>query len=229
MKQKLLFPFVMVALFFTACKKDAVNYTEFAGTAITATVTTVAVNSAYNYQPVKQGSYWKYAFSGATVDTTIATMLNTTAVFSARSYFVGVSKASSEPKAGSVYFYNTGETYSERDIDADNDTTEVIYLKADVAVGTTWNAAEYFVSKKDIGSKVTGKMVEKGITRTVFNKKFNNVIHTSILVQAANGSGGFTDVGNYDYYIAKGVGIIEESATVFGIKVTGKLYDFSIK
>ena len=61
-------------------------------------------------------------------------------------------------------------------------------------------------------------------------KTFNNVIHTQINIEYdfLDGSG-FQSYGTYDYYIAKGVGLIETDSEVIGVITTSKIFDYAIK
>lgn len=236
MKKILLLSACALTLLIGGCKKDTIDFTGYTradgttpdpGTG-TGAGTVVTVNPAYNYQPVSKDSYWKRASSGVgqDPDTTTEVMLGTTLTDQGRLYYIASSKIASESETTTTNFYNSGDTYSAREVDADGDFTEIVYLKANLAVGQEWDAAEF---KPSPDAQATGKIVEKGITRTVKGKIFKDVIHTKIIIKLSNGSGGFDTFADTDYYIAKGVGVIEGRAVVLGITVTTQLYEFSIK
>ena len=234
MKKILLLSACALTLLISACQKDTIDFTGYTradGTTPdpgTVSGTAVTVNPAYNYQPVSKDSYWKRASSGVgqPSDTTTEVMLGTTLTDQGRVYNIASSKLASEARATTTNFYNSGDTYSARDVDADGDFIETVYLKANMAVGQEWDAAEL---KPSADVQATGKILEKGITRTVKGKIFKDVIHTKIIIKFANGNGGFDTLADTDYYIAKGVGVIEARAVALGVTVTTQLYDFSIK
>jgi hypothetical protein len=205
-----------------ACKKDVPDFTGFEDT-------TEDVNG--NYQPTTKGSYWMYASSGEgqDADTLVTTMLGTTVKFGDKTYKAATSKIASEITTAASYFYHSGGTYIERDIE-DGETTEILYLKSGAAIGDTWEAIPLLdPSQVDGSARALGKMVEKNISKTIFGKPFNNVIHTQIDLQVKNDNGDFETFTLLDYYIAKDIGVIESDATILGVTVKSELYNYSIK
>ena len=216
--KKLLYLTAVAALLFSGCKNDPPDYTGFEGAA--------TLNSE-NYQPVSKGTYWKFASSGTgqDPDSSLTTMQGTAAVFNGKIYQSATTKAKSDATPGSVYFLHEGNSYYEKEV-TNGDTTDVLYLKTGVGLGGTWDA---LYGSAGADSKSTGKLLEKDISRTVFNKTYNDVMHTSVTVQSNDGTGNPVTVLVIDFYIAKGVGIIETNANLLGTIVSSRLYEYSVK
>ena len=98
------------------------------------------------------------------------------------------------------------------------------------AVGDTWTT-----TPTDNGTisgfpaRTVNTIKEKGITKVVNGKTFTDVIHTQVDLQYNLGSG-FTSTALYDFYLAKGVGMIETDTSVSGnIYEKETITDYSIK
>lgn len=183
--------------------------------------------SKNNYQPVTKGSYWKYSNltpSGSNLET--VTMTGATKVINTRTYYEYESVLGSNQSGLSA----TGYFYAKDGIvmSALSDNSEVIFLKENAVVGETWIYSGP-MSDKILGQvasepyTIVAKLVEKGITHTVAGKAFTNVIHVKYIKNP--NSGPTTDL--YDYYIAKGVGMVERKTVDGGSN--SLLVDYSIK
>lgn len=97
------------------------------------------------------------------------------------------------------------------------------YLKDNFQIGKTWETPLY-------GNNISvGRIVEKDIKRTVNGKSFTDVIHTQLLSQYPEAGVTFKTFQTTDYYIAKGVGLIEvNNTTPDGPEIT-LLKEYSIK
>lgn len=188
MKKTLSISFIMMLMAF-GCKKD--NESPDTG-------------SKDTYQPVTKGSYWKYnGLSTGTVFSTI-TMTGATMTLKGHIYYEHKTVLEQSGTESAGYFNSeNGEVRSS----AGN--SESLFLKENAAIGETWVSA--IVDGSPSGPiyqepyKVIAKIVERGINYTVAGKTYTNVIHTKHMRQFS--SGATTDL--YDYYIAKGVGMIE--------------------
>lgn len=98
-------------------------------------------------------------------------------------------------------------------------------IKANEAVGAKWS--EQIINQ--IGQTVTNnyEMKEKGISRVVLGKTFNNVIHIE-LTQTIDVGGTQFDAGVTQYYYAKGIGVIEFSNDFNGMISTEYIKDYYI-
>ena len=186
-------------------------------------------NTADSYQPLTVSSFWKYKDSASGA---FSTMTVTTANKSidGRTY-AGVLATNTGGQSDSVwmaspkpnYYYlakgfspNTGAPYD----------LLFHYLNDTAAVGYNWNYAAGHGN--GFAADVTTTIVEKGLTVTIAGKTYTNVIHTNLeLAYDITGPIGF-----YDFYIAKGVGIIRIRAELdtFGFIYTScsDLVDYDI-
>jgi len=209
-------PLFLVAplLLFTGCMHDVIG--------------PKAPNASYtnssSYQPVTAGSTWTYSVEAAGVafDEKTTVMQGTTTTFNSNTYYVAVSTQKSDGSLTNNYYNHNGNAYVYReDAVQPDDITEVQYLDDAAAVGTT-----YITLPNSLGTnggkqvRWVGTIVEKGVIKQIGNHVFNNVIHTKTDLQYDSGSG-YTSSAVYDYYVAKGVGIIELDASVAGV-ITAK-------
>jgi hypothetical protein len=161
-------------------------------------------NTADSYQPLTAGSFWKYKDSASGGLSTL-TATSVSKIINGRT-FTGVLAANAastdsvwmaSPKPD--YFYqvkgfspNTGAPYN----------LLFHYLNDTAAVGYEW---EYPAGQGNgFAATIHTTIEEKGLTVTIAGKTYTNVIHTSMeLSYDITGM-----VGVYDFYVAKGVGII---------------------
>jgi hypothetical protein len=196
--------------------------------------TGAVVDTSKGYFPSAANTYWKYRqVSGSTVDTAINTLTGNTSTINGKLYYDAVNQAGLTGTTTGYYsainhvFTVRGTSYFQ------GYTVEILYLKDNLAVNSTWIAP--FTDSGTLNgapARIVGKITEKDISRTVSNKVYNNVIHTTLQLQYDVGSG-FTTYGTYEYYIAKGIGVIEADAVVstgVGTLTTSSvLIDYSIK
>ncbi|HEX6914374.1 MAG TPA: hypothetical protein VF145_03995, partial [Chitinophagaceae bacterium] len=104
------------------------------------------------------------------------------------------------------------------------------FLNDTASVGYNWQ----YVAGQGNGftAHIKTTIIEKGITMTVAGKSYSNVIHTRLeLIYDVFGT--MTPSGSYDYFIAKGVGIIKIRSDIgmFGMtfQACSDLVDYSIK
>lgn len=191
------------------------------------------LSSADSYQPITKGSTWTYsiALTGQNYTTT-GTMTGDRAIFNDKTYYTIAATTTLQGAAsGSSYFYSSPHVYSNRGTSVvANVTLEMPYLIDTVAVGHTWTAkANDSGTINGTEGRFVGTMVERNITKTVVGKTYSNVMHTQIDLQY-NVQGTFESFGTYDYYIAKGVGVIQLDVSAFGLTISNEvLTSYSIK
>ena len=106
-------------------------------------------------------------------------------------------------------------------------------LKTNLPVGGTWTDPIYNLSYPPFITIFVGfdyKILEKGVTRTVFNRTYNNVIHVQGKIKTVLPAG-ITLPLNYvmDYYFSKDVGIIEaEAKNGSSLMLNSRLFDFHL-
>lgn len=225
--KRILYTLLVLSVATTSCQKDISSEIE------DGTGTQAGKDS---YQPVNKGSYWKYKQTGIfageyemvstgqtqTIDGILYTSFTDGSGGTAGQMMLG--------KKGSNYYLraagnspNTGAPY---------DLTQ-LYLNETEAVGFTWD----FLGGHGNGftARTPGKILEKGISLTVQGKTYTDVIHTQIKLQYVMPAPiGQIEAITYEYYVAKGVGMIRiESAGdpvwTGGITSVSELVEYSIK
>jgi hypothetical protein len=236
LKKYLLNLLPVLVLCFSACKKDAPDLT---GLTIKDGITIPGGNSSGSnggsiandsYFPTTTGSSWTYQsdFTGTTK--------------SVESHITGVKKTingdeyyevkSATPGNENVVQYNYAKDKKYKMIATTEQTQTTVYfflLDDNLPVGGEWTAplsASGLVN--DIPARSKCKIIEKGITKTVLNKTYKNVIHTHVTMQYNFGSG-FIDFNEYDFYLAKGVGLIQTDAGFQGFKSSTYLSAYTVK
>ena len=182
------------------------------------------------YLPLTDGSTWKYNYAsdGGTTDTLIVKMTGGTTQINGRAYY----NASSTYRQGTSpgYFYAGNHFYVTRTADEGSGSIELQLLNDTASVGYQWITIP--TDNGLLGGtpvQTINTIKEKNITRTLNGKTFTNVIHTQVQLQYNNGSGFGTTV-TYDFYLAKGIGLIENDANTEDIlHETETLFDYSVK
>ncbi len=196
------------ALFTSGCKK---NYE--------------APKSADSYQPITKGSYWKYnstSLGGGSPST--QTMTGDAEGLRGKVYYKfqtliegSVSNAYYAQKNGEYFLYQVIPGVGIR---------EELYLKEGAATGEIWT--HNIGSWLGVNYRIRGVIVAKNTTHVVNGKTYSNVIHTHLRTEAAgSNSSDYRDAGDTDYYIAKGVGIIELKSSANNLN--SKLTNYEIK
>jgi hypothetical protein len=217
LKKYLLFALPVFVLFLNGCKKDAPDFSGFTG-----------VESSGDYLPSKKGTYWKYEtdFAG-TQGTATITLTGETTLIDGKTY-LNITSEDESDVVENGYYYGGNHVYSLTAAEAGL-TLEFEYLHDNVGVGETWTAK--LTPDGNLAgtpARLQGKIIESDVTKTVLGKDFTGVIHTRIVLQYDSGSG-FEDSGTYDYYIAKGVGLIQIDSDLGGELSSSKLKEYSIK
>lgn len=162
-----------------------------------------------SYQPITAGSTWKYAvddyFNGPDeITVTITGKLTTIGGLPYNEYTV-IGKNNVK---FTNYFYSANHGYVSREEipNFSSFVDNIPYLADDAAVNETWKTTWYYLGTS-FGT-FTGTMKEVNSTRIVNGVTYNNVFHTRVAAQLDISTSPDETI---DYYIAKGVGIIEES------------------
>lgn len=189
------------------------------------TPTVSGTSSSDSYQPITSGSTWTYTYQiiGGTTETMSLKMTGGTSTFNGRKYYNYAATSTIPGGSDTGYYYQGGNMYRARGTSQQAGATiDMLYLDNTKPVGGTWiDKINDTGTVNGISGRFVGTIVDKGITRTVGGKTFNDVIHINLDLQYDYGLGnGFDSTGFYDYYVAKGVGLIELDFSVFGIEVT---------
>ena len=217
MKRNLLVILALLTLFYASCKKDQANKTP---------------SSADSYFPVTAGSTWRYydLVQGGSTDTITIKMTGGTSTFDNKTYYNAAS-ISTNNGAGTEFFYAANHEYSIRALNAYAGTTIELKLYNDTA--TVGN--NLFSTPTDNGlvdiipARTINTVIAKNLTWTINGKTFTNVIHTEVDFQY-DYSGSYQTGFLYDFYLAKGIGMIESQLTILGGTYEEEvILDYSIK
>jgi hypothetical protein len=189
-------------------------------------------NTQSSFHPTSVGSWWKYKDT-ATGSISTSTILNRTKTINGILYTAMLGENSVQRDTAWIaspqpnyYMYekgtspNTGGTY---------DVT-FHYLNDTASVGYNW---QYMAGQGNgFTAYIQTIIIERNISMTVAGKSFNNVIH-SRMIWSYDILGTVMEFLSYDYFIAKGVGIIkvrsEGQNLLAGFKACTDLVDYSIK
>ena len=130
------------------------------------------------------------------------------------------------------YFFNENSQYSFRGKTINEGIDlEFFYLDDQKKrPGEEWtNDFNVTVDGFEFEGKALGEIVEKGITHTVAGRTFKSVIHTQLKISYKLFSDSFTEVGQYQFFTAKGVGLIKTEWVIGGGSGKTELIEFSIK
>jgi hypothetical protein len=214
MKKGLVLVLCITVCWVTGCKKDS-----------------NANLSADSYLPLTQGSLWKYSYqtNGGTTDTITISMTGGSTQINGKTYY----NASSVYKGGNSlgYFYVGNHIYATRTIDNGSGSAMEFQLLNDIApVGYQWITSPTDNGKVgSVPARTVNTIKEKNITRQLNGRTFTDVTHTQVELQYDFGSGFETSI-TYDFYLAKGIGLIENDANTLNTLVeTETLFDYTIK
>lgn len=193
MKKQILFLTALVTLSFTACKKNKET-------------TPLDQTTGSSYQPLTTGSTWTYRntyhIGGGGIDTTTFAMLPETKKVGDQIFHILKSQNNDQ-----AFFQNDGAVYRtlQEDIKGGDGLIPLEYLRSDAIAGTSWTNenGEYLL-------KTT--IVERNLTKVIFNHSYNDVIHSTVEIQAKTG-GVFKTQLIMDFYAAKGIGMIQTSVS----------------
>jgi hypothetical protein len=204
MKSKFLALIAITALCFTACKKD-----------VSVIPVDEEVKLGDTYQPFTRDSKWIYysvthipgTLNQTRVETNTITMNGMLYLFDQKEYHIAKSSSSLDPNLTDVFLGLNNGIYSTRETDdASGQSFEMPYLNPDVASGTSWITAVNLIGVA-IQMQLKTTVMEKGISRLVKGKNYENVIHSQVEVQYKINNA-FQTMFYYDFYVAKGIGMI---------------------
>ena len=189
-------------------------------------------NTSNSYFPLTAGTWTQYKDS-ATGRITKMTVTNRTTVRNNRLYTVVLSTTNSVTDSMLVAvigpdYYHTFYGYSPN-TNAPFDLT-FYFLNDTASVGRSWyyNAGQ----GNGITAYITTRIMEKGLSLTIQGKPYTNVIHTRMTL-AYDLGGIVVDFADYDYYLAKGIGMVRvrgkmDQLGVF-IETCSELTDYHIQ
>lgn len=217
MKKTLSLLVIALVISVTGCKLDAPVFPE-------------GTPKSDSYQPVSKGSYWKYNADVAGIPITqTTTMTGATQTINGKLYYTANTTTGTQSE--NTYYYHGEGKYTFRSTTLINGITlEFTYLTDNMTVGQKWT-----VPVTDDGTvnsfpaQLVGEVMESGISKVVSGKTFTDVVHTKLLLQY-NITGAMETWQTYDFYTAKGVGLIQlDSSTPFGFSSSTTISSYLIK
>jgi len=205
-----------------SCQKEVDPFTD--------TPDTDSTSASEGYMPLTTGTFWVYKDSGFSnsYDTTTVleedTMINNIT-------FTKVHTVSAIEDNDVYYAIKDHNYYLNAEENGINVT--MLVLNDTASVGNSWMYDMGNIN--GIPGKGTGTIVEKLATYTVQGETYTDVIHTQY-VMSYNLLGTYTDFATYNFYFAKGKGIIRIKSvledvlgTGDGLTATQELIDYGIK
>jgi len=159
------------------------------------------------YQPVTKGSYWKYNQGNSTnvgVTTTMTITMTGETLTSNALLFYKATAIKETHDYGNYFYHDNGDYLMMGALTGVIEQSR--YFKDDLQVGQTWENTGVTYGYP---IKIVGKIIEKGINRTVSGKQYTNVVHSQLNITQSVSGGPYVDFQTSDFYIAKGIGLIE--------------------
>ncbi len=189
-------------------------------------------NSVSSYYPLTTGSWWKYKDSTSGV-ITMSTLASTTKMINGILYKAAIYTSTIQNDTGWVAAPSPNYYLSQKGVSPSGLTYDLTfhYLNDTASVGYNW---KYIAgSGNGFTAYITTTIIAKKLTVTVAGKTYTNVIQTH-LDFSYDIFGSIMKFGDYDYFIAKGVGIvkIKSDISMSGapvLKTSSDLIDYSIK
>jgi hypothetical protein len=195
--------------------------------------TTDSTASGEEYIPLSAGTYWVYKDSASNEFDT-ATVLNDKVTQNNIS-FTKVQLVSSTDTSYKYYAIQDHNYYINDELNGIAFTIRALIDTANVGASWVDNINVNVGSGNTVQAKGTGTIVEKLNTFTVQGQAFSDIIHTRYVL-SVNMLGTNVNIATYDFYFAKGKGIIKIkaniTATVLGggnTTSTQDLVNYSVK
>ena len=162
-------------------------------------------------------STWKYLVTGASgIDTLTVKFTGATTVINGKTYYNANSIY--QKMGGSIgYFFGANHLYGTISSNAAAGLTiEFQFLNDTTAAGHSWISSPTANGLVNgVPARTVNTIKEVNISKTVGGITFKNVIHTEIDLQYDYG-GGYESSAVYEFYFAKGVGMIENATIISG-------------
>jgi hypothetical protein len=187
------------------------------------------VNTSGAYYPLTTGSFWKYKDSATGVVQTNAVIAATRVINSIiyKGLYTPSTNdtgwmASAQPNYYMAVKGNSPNTGAPYDL-------VIYYLNDTAAVG--WSAESSAGQGNGFAATTKTTIMERGITKVVNGKSYNNVIRTNVTL-SYDLMGNAIQMASYQFYVAKGVGIIRAETDIgaFGVsfRSCSELVDYKI-
>ncbi len=175
-----------------------------------------------NYSPLTNGSNWTYNFTQGTTTGSYKLTVNRDSTINGKAYKVLTSSVGQNRYMAR----NNNEYYRFQSFPTLGiNNFEELYLVDNKEVNGTWtNTANFTYNFNGQSIPLTATLSytlkEKGITRTVNNKAYSDVIHVRLDISVSL----VGTIGGGDFYYAKGVGMIEDNISISGSNIPSYNY-----
>jgi hypothetical protein len=195
-----------------------------------------------SYFPSTLGSTWKYrdsiyvlktdsaAFYGVEIDTITFTINGATTDFNGNVCY-DATEFSRLKGPGTAYFYGYKHLFALFESVVPYGLTDLQLLVDTASVGYHWSSGPSLTSLLN-GNPVEAisTIQEKNISKVIRGKIYTDVYHTSVYFRVDIKGVWFQNLVYYDFYIAKGIGLIEKDTRVIGaFNSTQTIVDYTIK
>lgn len=196
--KKILFALIATTTIFTSCKKDGGG----------------GSTTSDSYLPNTTATNWTFKKTSGTTVSNVTYTVTTNAITNN-----GITYVQASGSDGSNQYYAQIGTDYHNLLQASGQNIDLVILKADKNLNDTWTSSTTIPVTGVPGVttatvNITYKMLLKGGTRTVLTNNFTDVIRVQATLSATAGLPIPLSLGTIDYYLAKGVGIIENVANL---------------
>jgi hypothetical protein len=168
---------------------------------------TDTIPTSESYLPLTAGTFWVYNDS-ATSEQDSAVVLNEELVQN-NIHYKKVKLGSDADGTFSYYGILDHNYYIYGQIDTLTGT--MLVLNDELNAGGSWTYDMGMIG--NVPARGTGTIAEKGISYTVQGTTYQNVIHTRYVI-SFNLLGTYVDFATYEFYFAKGIGIIKVQSSM---------------
>jgi len=204
---------IAVAILMAGCKKSSKTDVS-------------PVNTADSYLPVTTGSQWTYGDNtNGTVQTRTITATGGTTIINNKTYNNASVKVTETGTTNPAYLYAANHLYAMRIPNNDLGLTIELQMCIDnQPAGYSWTSLPTDDGTiNGVSARMANTIKEVNINKSAFGKNYPNVIHTQSEIQY-NYGGGYQTAATYDFYLAKGVGLIYLTVSTS----TGAVYETEI-
>lgn len=209
---------IVFTLIFTACKKGV---DDFPDTPNTGNIPGGAANAPY--QPFGAGAKWVYhATVGigdfVTEDTRTNILTGKSKKIDGQFFYEGTTTSAAGTVSGYIGYNNGIYTRTFESAEIGLNTLQPLYNDRK-NIGETYQQTFNYISEgQTVNARFNVELLEKGTSKTVRGKTYNDVVHTRIKMEV-NLENDWISYSANDIYLAKGIGIIYTTTSAFDMEI----------
>lgn len=203
-------PVLLLVFISGSCRLDPPVYPE---------ALLAAQNPGNSFQPSAKGSVWVYEIDyGSHKAENTFTSAGITKTIGTKTYDVYTGVSNGMAISDVFYSNKTGLYVKRQKLEGYTDYVDFYYLKEDASIGETWTYPVNETGTLDgLPARSLSRLIEKNVDIEVAGKKYTSVFHTQIELQAKLDEEYIT-FAIFDFYVAKGVGIVQTNTSIFGFE-----------